>query len=187
MQKLGHCVLHPLTGRYVTLAESKKLWCNMKLTRVLISWFFLAFSLNAQSEVPDKWQIFISKKIVIENKSDGYELALDTFTRNLPNDDSGESLFYVFLIHYYQKDFDHEINEYISLLEQSSDKGYPLAIATLYVIYSSPYLVSVIDTQKAKLYEEQYNHLIEQGKVSAEQSLDAAESTSRKLLGLYKS
>ncbi|MEF1257131.1 hypothetical protein [Vibrio sp. M260112] len=139
----------------------------------------------ALSSLPNDWEILLAKKIVIENKHEGYDLALDTFERSLPSDMNGDSWYFTFLIHYYSKEYDRDISQYVSILEKAREKGSVLAISTMYIIYSRPHLVSVIDMDKASRLKREYQKLVSDGVISNEYSFEMVVNTSMKLLGLY--
>lgn len=157
----------------------------MKLVVFLFFAAFLSPNTGAQELPPNEWQLAVSKKIVIDNIDSSYDLALDTFNRNVAYDDTGESLFFIFLIHYYRKDYDDDINEYIYLLEEAKKKNNLLAISTLYVVYSEPYLVSVVDSKKSHDLRVLFNRLEESGKVKHDIKFIELLDTSKKLLGIY--
>lgn len=137
------------------------------------------------SSLPSDWEVLLSKQIVIENKYEGYELALDTFERSAPSDMTGDSWYFIFLIHYYRKEYDKDISQYLSILEKAREKGNALAISTMYIIYSQPYLISVMDLDRANDLKEQYQKLLFDGDISNEYDFEMAINTSMKLLGLY--
>ncbi|MBV7298084.1 hypothetical protein [Enterovibrio paralichthyis] len=136
------------------------------------------------SESPDALQIQLAKKIVVDNHSRGYPLAKETFLQLINGKQAGDAWFYLFLIAYYEKEHDQDVNAYLDLLNNAQSNGSLLAIATLYYIYQTSYLIAAPDTQKADELNAEFQKLAKEQDIPEQFSFGMMVNTARKLLGV---